>query len=170
MSEIRDLPQEKPSKHILSDHVRRLAIAWDDAPAVRQRMRDGYNLCCHYDPKLQKLTNTAVGKNMRNIKENAPMLMVVCQWVRQEGHFPPIGPLAEQVRKLYSIYNRSITNAQSNDQAWYIRYLLNLLKSTVRNDRKGVKTWPKDLDLRRDRIFSGLGKTLQNTWVSQFQL
>lgn len=109
-----------------------LRLKWDNTPAVRQRMREGFNLVVHYDPKLKRICNTAVERSLSNVKANLEVLRPVCPLYRSLGKAPDIVPLEKEVSQLYSLYNVVTSSKVILDQAWAIRHLITVLKSTVR--------------------------------------
>lgn len=121
-----------------------LALTWDNCVNVRQRMRDRFNLVCHYDSKLKKLTNTIAHKTVRDAICNDFVLVPVCQLIRKHGVLPCVDKLAEQVKTLYSVHTLPITLCDAQDQAWAIRHLIGVVKNNIRTDKYGVKRWPKD--------------------------
>ena len=123
-----------------------LALTWDNMPAIRQRMRTGYNLVIHYDAKLKKATNFEVEKNIMNVKANFHVLHPVCRLYA--NGLVNIDDLESEVKQIYSIYTALISSKHHiSKQAWAIRYLIQVLKGTVKsakNDPTRLKRYPKD--------------------------
>ena len=114
-----------------------LAIKWDDDDAIRQRMRDRFNLLVHFDIKLKKTTNFAVQKTISDVKANVNVLAPVCDLIRQKKKTPEIEPLEKEVQQMFALYNIPVSIATINDQAWAIRHLITVLRSTVRPPKPG---------------------------------
>ncbi len=121
-----------------------LALTWDNCVKVRQRMRDRFNLVCHYDNKLKKLTNTVAQKTVGDAICNDFVLLPICQLIRKHGLLPCVDRLAEQVKTLYSVHTLPITLGDAQQQAWAIRHLIGVVKNNIRTDKYGMKRWPKD--------------------------
>lgn len=123
-----------------------LALTWDNMPAIRQRMRAGFNLVIHYDGKLKKATNFEVEKNIMNVKANFHVLHPVCRLFAKG--LVNIDDLESEVKQIYSIYTALISpKSHISKQAWAIRYLIQVLKGTVKcakNDPTRLKRYPQD--------------------------
>eukprot|EP00435_Cladocopium_sp_Y103_P044436 s523_g12.t1 len=125
---------------------RGLALKWDNIDAIRQRMRDGYNLVIHYDEKLKKNTNQEVEKLTGNVKANYFVLAPVCQMMFANG-LVNIDGLEQEVKQLYSMYNVLANEKTVSKQAWAIRHLISVLKQSIKadtKDRTKPKRCPKD--------------------------
>lgn len=115
-----------------------LAIKWDDVEAIRQRMRERFNLLIHFDIKLKKKTNFAVQRSLSDVKANVDVLAPVCHLIRQTKKTPEIEPLEKEVQQMFALYNVPVKAATINDQAWAIRHLITVLRSTVRPSKPGT--------------------------------
>ena len=139
-------PKDLPGKVEDKSNGRGLALKWDNLDAIRQRMRDGYNLVIHYDEKLKKATNQEVEKTTMNVKANYFVLAPVCQMMFANG-LVNIGGLEQEVKQLYSMYNVLANEKTVGKQAWAIRHLISVLKQSTKadkNDRTKPKRCPKD--------------------------
>ena len=123
-----------------------LALKWDDSSVIRQRMREGFNLCIHYDSKVKKETNFEVARNVKNLKANQQVMVPVLHIIRSTGCIINIDRLAMEVTKLYKLNDKTINTKTQYDQAWSIRHLVGVLRRTIRNDKhdKSKKILPKD--------------------------
>ena len=121
-----------------------LALKWDNDSEIRQRMRDGFNFLCHFDPKLKKLTNHKPEKNVKDAQANARVLLPVCNLIRTHKLLPEVERLADEVRTIHSIFHMPISTADARKCAWSIRHFISVIKSTIRTDKNGKKRWPKD--------------------------
>ena len=122
-----------------------LALAWDNDSQIRQRLRDGYNLLVHYDPKLRVQTNNDVQATLPNVKANHKVLAPVCKLFQHHG-LPNIDRLEYDVKKLSTCYPKPMSSELASKQGWAIRQLIACLKGTVRKDKKdgSLKRYPKD--------------------------
>ena len=114
-----------------------LAIKWDDVETIRQRMRERFNLLVHFDIKLKKKTNFAVQRTLSDVKANVDVLAPVCHLIRQTKKTPEIEPLEKEVQQMFALYNIPVKAATISDQAWAIRHLITVLRSTVRPPKPG---------------------------------
>ena len=123
-----------------------LALKWDDSSVVRQRMRDHLNLVVHYDTKTKKETNFDVERTLRNAKANSAPLTPLCHLIRSTRMVPNIDKLAGEVAKVYVMNNQSITSKLAMSQAWSLRYLIGVIRNSIRTDKKDKtkKILPKD--------------------------
>ena len=139
-------PKDLPGKVEDKSSGRGLALKWDNIDAIRQRMRDGYNLLIHYDEKLKKATNQEVEKTTVNVKANYFVLAPVCQMMFAHG-LVNIDGLEQEVKQLYSMYNVLANEKTVGKQAWAIRHLISVLKQSIKadkTDRTKPKRCPKD--------------------------
>ena len=137
-STIEEINKDKSKKPLVGDYpLTGLALAWDNLPQVRTRMRAGYNLLTHFDCKLKKESNHAIEKTTKDLKVNYHALMPVCSLIRNHGLLPNVDRLAEEIVRLHELSSTVCDNAQK--QAWAIRHLLSVLKNNVRVDKKTLK-------------------------------
>ena len=123
-----------------------LSLKWDNIPEIRHRMRMGYNLLVHYDGKLKATMNADVEKTMPNVKANMHVLQPVCKMVATHG-LVVIDDLEHDVKQLFSIYQLVATEKTISKQAWSIRYLIQVLKQSVKGEKDDptrIKRCPKD--------------------------
>ena len=124
-----------------------LALSWDNRAVVRQRMRDGWNLLIHYDPKLKVYANCKLERSVCNVKHNFSVLRPVCQLACVREGLPPVEQLEREVKQLFSFYSVPATRETIHEQGWAIRHMLAVLKGTMRTDKangKSLKRLPKD--------------------------
>ena len=109
-------------------------------------MRNGLNLCIHYDSKIKKETNFEVARNVRNLKANQQVMVPVLHIIRSTGCIINIDRLAIEVKKVYNLNDKAINTKTTSDQAWSIRHLVGVLRRTIRTDKhdKSKKILPKD--------------------------
>ena len=143
-----EITKDKKGVSLVGGSIDGLSLTWDNIAVVRQRMRDGYNLLIHFDPRLKQVSNHAVERSIRDVKVNSETLKPVCALVRIHHRLPGVDQLQYQVKLLYSMNNRPISLDLAHSQAWAIRHLLGVLKSAVRHNKKtGEKKFPKDQPL-----------------------
>lgn len=145
-----DIPQPEGLVHpSLEDKRPRgagLAIKWDNIPEIRHRMREGYNLLVHYDAKMKKCMNCDVERTIQNVKANIHVLGPVCKMISTDGLLI-IEDLEYDVKQMFSLYNVLASEKTISKQAWAIRYLIQVLKHSVKGDKgdpSRVKRCPKD--------------------------
>ena len=130
------------------DGILGLALKWDNNELVRQRMRSGWNLLVHFDPKLKKMSNCSVDRTVPNVKVNVEILAPVCDWMRRSCRVPEIDSLESQVQQMFSMYNAKVDTKTIGDQAWSIRHLITVLRQTARPPKpgspQGYSRCPKD--------------------------
>lgn len=140
------VPEDQEGKNQQHVSCQGLALKWDNMPAIRQRMRAGFNLVIHYDAKLKKATNFEVEKNIMNVKANFHVLHPVCHLFA--SGLVNIDDLESEVKQIYSIYTALISpKSHVSKQAWAIRHLIQALKGTVKsakNDPTRLKRYPQD--------------------------
>lgn len=138
-----------------------LALKWDNDPEVRHRLREGWNLLTHYDAKLKRPTNTFVERSIFNVKHNACVLLHVCRLLSTaqpaygEVSVLNIENLEDEVKQVFSLHNRPVSEHTIGQQAWTIRHLISVLKGTVRADKDHptcLKRCPKDLGVVGARL------------------
>ena len=137
-----------------------LALQWDNMDFVRQRLRGGWNLVVHYDSKLKKHTNFAVAKTVANVKANFHVLRPVCQWIGRTKQLPEKDGLEISVKQVLTLYRTEQVGTKFvSDQAWAIRYLITVLKQTVRPAKPGspdgYTRCPKDHSLHWGPYYIG---------------
>lgn len=149
-STLAEIHQDSKGGHkgpIVGDYdISGLSLAWDNMAPVRQKMRNKLNLLTHLDPVLKKESNHVVERNIKNVKANVHPLTPVCLLIaKNDGLLPNVDRLAAEVQRLFAINSLPISTDLAQNQAWAIRHLIGILKSTVRTDRKtGEKKFPKD--------------------------
>lgn len=124
-----------------------LCLKWDNDPLVRQRLREGWNLVVNYDTKLKRASNNFVQHTVHNVKYNACVLRPVCQEM-SKLRLVNIENLEDEVRQVHSLYNSLVSDQTMTEQAWAIRHLVSVLKSTIRVDKRDssrTKRCPKDI-------------------------
>ena len=123
-----------------------LALKWDNNPEIRQRLRSGKNLLVHFDAKMNIITNTTVEKTMANVKVNSMVLEPVCRMIRENG-LTVIDDLEHEVKQIFSMYNMLVAPKTVISQAWSVRYLIQVLKGSVKSEKgnkEKIKRCPKD--------------------------
>ena len=123
-----------------------LSMKWDNIPHVRQRLRNKFNLLTNFDRKMKKESNHAVERTIPNVKANSHVLAPVCAMIaKNAGLLPHVDRLAYEVKLTYQCYTIPSQSDHCQNQAWAIRHLISVLKSTIKVDKKtGVKKFPKD--------------------------
>ena len=137
----------KRPKVLVGDYdVKGLALAWDDNSQLRSRMRQGFNLIVHQDVKLKRLTNHEPEKSTVDCKANLIVLSAVCSVMStHQGQLPSVEKLAAEIHLFYGMSDRAIAKDFAHKQAWAIRHLIGVLKSTTRVIKKtGEVKIPKD--------------------------
>lgn len=157
MEGLQEVEKEKKGKvkiRTLSD-LSGLALKWDDASVVRGRMRKGLNLVVHYDSKTKTETNWAVANTLKNVKVNAASLRPVCQLICAHRMIPEKDSLAGEVTRLYAMNSQPINPQIASSQAWSLRYLIGVLRGTMRSDKHGKtkKILPKDIGFEKPAFF-----------------
>lgn len=123
-----------------------LALKWDNNLVIRQRMREGFNLLVNFDAKLKVVTNSIVEKTQANVRVNSVVLQPVCQLIYATGLLN-IEDLEHEVKQLYSMNTVLVSPKTIIEQAWAIRYLVQVLKGSVKafkDDKERIRRCPKD--------------------------
>lgn len=131
-----------------------LALKWDNNEIIRQRMRQGFNLLVHHDDKLKKFTNAKVEKTMKNVKANTHVISPVCRMMNASG-LTNIYDLEHEVKQIFAMCNIVVAKATIISQAWSVRYLIQVLKSSLKADKKDktkIKRCPKDSWLEKNTL------------------
>ena len=112
-----------------------LPISWDNDPAIRERIRNGLNLCAAYDPKTGELVSKYVDGTPENLRVNAPVLKPIVTLMRQNDlQLPAIDKLISSVDEFFQLAKLTRSMDDCYQEAWAIRRLIGKLKRyTYRN-------------------------------------
>ena len=110
-----------------------LSKMWDAMDSIRDRLREGYPLLLHYDPKDKKLVVQVVQKTRHNCKANADVISPVLGFVKRHGGAVPcIDNLMYEVDLFYKKSKSSLGSAERLYQdGWAIRRLVAVVKAAT---------------------------------------
>ena len=143
--------EDKPVKR--SGTVLGLALTWDNSEAIRERMRAGWNLLVHYDPKLKRCMNGPVEKTMYNVKQNLIVLEPVCRLASKR--VIPKEELEHEVKQMFGLWNVLANATTISKQAWAIRHLIHVLKQSVKGHKEDptrIRRCPQDRKNKKQTI------------------
>ena len=101
-----------------------MAISWDNNPSVRERIRQGKNLCLALDVKGEP-TSSYVDPTMDNLKLNSCVLTPVLSLMKGHGlQLPSIEKLISAVDDFFSLAKLSRTKEDCYQEAWAIRRMI----------------------------------------------
>jgi len=108
-----------------------LPTAWDNEPAIRERVRDNNNLCLTYDHDC-KVGNGYVDATIENVKLNQAVLLPICKIMKENNlQLPILDHLIEAIDKFFQVAKLPRNPEHCYQEAWSIRRLLNKLKRST---------------------------------------
>ena len=128
-------PNQSPKSMVGKFELIDLPISWDNDPAIRERIRNGLNLCAAYDPKTGELVSKYVDGTPENLRVNAPVLKPIVTLMRQNDlQLPAIDKLISSVDEFFQLAKLTRSMDDCYQEAWAIRRLIGKLKRyTYRN-------------------------------------
>ena len=130
-----------------------IPVEWDNQPAIRERMRNGDNLCVAFDPSSGKYLSIYVDATIENLKANSPVLKPLLQrMAKNELRLPSITNLIEAVSELFTIAKLNRSSEHHYQESWAIRRMIVKLKkftyrSTPPQDSHGLFYISTDVSL-----------------------
>lgn len=104
-------------------------IAWDNHPTIRERIRNGDNLCLSFKVKEGKGTSEFVAATNENVKLNAAVLRPLCCIMKDhELQLPGIQKLIGAVEEFFVLAKLSRGSDHCYQEGWSIRRLIGKLK------------------------------------------
>ena len=134
----KDLPQHKRGQmkgkgkeRVGQYSLEGLALAWDNTPTIRQRLRQDQHFLVHYDSKLKRTVYKCdVAKTIPNARANRWALQPLFGLMRHNSMLlPSIDRLVQQVQLLYSTSLVTCSGDTAYHEAWSLREMLTLLKA-----------------------------------------
>ena len=129
-------PNQSPKSMVGKFELTDIPISWDNDPAIRERIRNGLNLCAAYDPKTGNLESKYVDATPENLRVNAPVLKPVVTRMRDHDlQLPAIDKLkTSSVDQFFQLAKLTRSMDDCYQEAWAIRRLIGKLKRyTYRN-------------------------------------
>ena len=128
-------PNQSPKNMVGKFQLTDVPISWDNDPAIRERIRNGLNLCAAYDPKTGELISKYVDATPENLRLNAPVLKPIVTVMRQHDlQLPAIDKLISSVDEFFQLAKLTRSMDDCYQEAWAIRRLIGKLKRyTYRN-------------------------------------
>ena len=122
-------PKLSPRSVVGNYDLEKLPIEWDNSPTIRERMRDGHNLCLSYDSGAGKGVSKYVDATVENLRINAPVLKpLVAIMKKNDLQLPAIEKLILAVEGLFQLAKLSRTSDHFYQEAWSLRRLISKLK------------------------------------------
>ena len=128
-------PNQSPKNMVGRFELTDIPISWDNDPAIRDRIRNGLNLCAAYDPNTGELVTKYVDATPENLRVNAPVLKPIVTLMRQNDlQLPAIDKLISSVDDFFQLAKLTRSMDDCYQEAWAIRRLIGKLKRyTYRN-------------------------------------
>lgn len=122
--------QGSSSKSVVgSFDLKDVPIQWDNDPAIRERMRNGDNLCLAWDGDTGKYVSKYVDPTIENLKVNSAVLKpLVILMGENELRLPSIANLIDAVDELFKLAKLVRTSEHRYQEAWAIRRMIGKLK------------------------------------------
>jgi hypothetical protein len=122
--------QGSSSKSVVgSFDLKDVPIQWDNDPAIRERMRNGDNLCLAWDGDTGKYVSKYVDPTIENLKVNSAVLKpLVILMGENELRLPSITNLIDAVDELFKLAKLVRTSEHHYQEAWAIRRMIGKLK------------------------------------------
>lgn len=124
-------PGSSPKSLVGALDLSGLPTAWDNEPAIRERVRDNNNLCLTYDHDC-KVGNGYVDATIENVKLNQAVLLPICKIMKENNlQLPILDHLIEAIDKFFQVAKLPRNPEHCYQEAWSIRRLLNKLKRST---------------------------------------
>lgn len=140
-------PGSSPKSVVVGDYpLNEVPIAWDNHPAIRERVRNSDNLCLAFNVKEGKGTSEYVAATNENVKLHAAVLKPLCCIMKDhELQLPAIQKLISAVEEFFLVAKLSRGSDHCYQEGWAIRRLIGKLKrftyrSTPPQDTYSVET------------------------------
>ena len=102
---------------------------WDNDPAIRERMRNGDNLCLSWDEGTGTYMSKYVDPTIDNLKINGPVLKPIVTIMGRTGlQIPSITALIDAVDAVFKLAKLNRTSDHHYQEAWAIRRQIAKLK------------------------------------------
>ena len=124
-----DSQGSSPKSVVGSFDLKDVPIQWDNDPAIRERIRNGDNLCLAWDGDAGKYLSKYVDPTMENLKVNAPVLKpLVILMAENQNMLPSISNLIDAVDELFKLAKLIRSSEHHYQEAWAIRRMIGKLK------------------------------------------
>ena len=115
----------------------RVPLDWDNDHVIRDRIREGLNLCVAHDFEKNGPVSKYVDATVENLKLNAPVLLPLARLMgKNELQLPAIEKLINAVTEFFLLAKISKTSDHSYQEAWALRRMIGKLK------RFTYRSWP----------------------------